>query len=71
MDNGSGIYQVTAARIRLVARHYSGQVLDVGIGAGQFVTARPDTKGLDVNPAGVECMTWGQNRGIKKADYVR
>lgn len=52
--------ELTAARIRLVARHYIGPVLDVGIGAGQFVTARPETKGFDVNPAGVE---WLKERG--------
>lgn len=52
--------ELTAARIRLVARHYTGSVLDVGIGAGQFVTARPETKGFDINPAGVE---WLKERG--------
>lgn len=52
--------ELTAARIRLVARHYTGPVLDVGIGAGQFVTARPETKGFDVNPAGIE---WLKERG--------
>lgn len=52
--------ELTAARIQLVARHYSGVVLDVGIGAGQFVEARPDTRGFDVNPAGVE---WLKARG--------
>lgn len=52
--------ELTAARVRLVARHYTGPVLDVGIGAGQFVTARPETKGFDVNPAGVE---WLKERG--------
>lgn len=52
---------LTAARIRLVERHYgSGPVLDVGIGAGQFVEARPNTQGFDVNPAGIE---WLQQRG--------
>ncbi|KPR53924.1 methyltransferase domain-containing protein [Citrobacter freundii] len=53
-------HELTASRIRLVARHYSGTVVDVGIGAGQFVEARPDTKGYDVNPAGVE---WLKKRG--------
>lgn len=52
--------ELTAARIRLVARHYTGPVVDVGIGAGQFVTARPETKGFDVNPAGIE---WLKERG--------
>jgi len=51
---------LTAARIRMVARHYAGELLDVGIGAGQFVEARPRTKGYDVNPAGVE---WLKSRG--------
>lgn len=53
--------ELTAARVRLVARHYQGQLLDVGIGAGQFVEARPETKGYDVNPAGVE---WLSQRGL-------
>lgn len=52
--------ELTAARIRLVSRHYHGTLVDVGIGAGQFVETRPDTKGYDVNPAGVE---WLQQRG--------
>ena len=44
---------LTQARIDLVARHYHGLVLDVGIGAGQFVSERPETVGYDVNPAGI------------------
>lgn len=52
--------ELTASRIRLVARHYQGPIIDVGIGAGQFVDARPETKGFDVNPAGVE---WLKTRG--------
>lgn len=52
---------LTAARIALVAKHYSGLVVDVGIGSGQFVEARANTKGYDVNPAGIE---WLQCRGV-------
>ncbi|KAF1368733.1 methyltransferase domain-containing protein [Yokenella regensburgei] len=52
---------LTKARIQLVARHYNGPVLDVGIGAGQFVEARPDTRGYDVNPTGIE---WLKRRGL-------
>lgn len=52
---------LTAARIALVARYYNGPVVDVGIGAGQFVEARPNTRGYDVNPAGVG---WLKSRGI-------
>lgn len=54
-------HKLTAARIQLVARHYTGVLLDVGIGAGQFVEARPNTRGYDVNPAGVE---WLEKRGL-------
>ena len=48
---------LTQARIQLVERHYQGQVLDVGIGAGQFVASRPGTLGFDVNPAGISWLT--------------
>jgi hypothetical protein len=44
---------LTQSRIELVERHYHGPVLDVGIGAGQFVSSRPGTLGYDVNPAGI------------------
>ena len=53
--------ELTATRIKLVARHYAGPLLDVGIGAGQFVEARPNTRGYDVNPAGVD---WLNQRGL-------
>lgn len=54
-------HALTKARVELVARHHgSGMVLDVGIGAGQFVEARPQTWGYDVNPAGIQ---WLKLRG--------
>ncbi|MXF29030.1 hypothetical protein FQ043_24860, partial [Escherichia coli] len=57
---------LTRARIQLVARHWSGPVLDVGIGAGQFVEARPQTQGYDVNPAGI---AWLKQRGAWRDLY--
>ncbi len=54
-------HALTQARIQLVARHYDGPLVDVGIGAGQFVEARPNTRGYDVNPAGVD---WLKQRGL-------
>lgn len=53
--------ELTASRIRLVGRHYEGLLIDVGIGAGQFVEARPNTRGYDVNPAGIH---WLKSRGL-------
>lgn len=52
--------ELTAARIQLVARHYAGELVDVGIGSGQFVESRPETLGFDVNPAGID---WLKQRG--------
>jgi hypothetical protein len=48
-------------RMALVARHWQGFVVDVGIGAGAFVTARPGTAGYDVNPLGV---AWLRERAL-------
>lgn len=48
--------KLTRARIQLVGRHFSGKVLDVGIGSGQFVETRPDTWGYDINPDGVRWL---------------
>jgi hypothetical protein len=52
---------LTAARMALVARHWHGPVLDIGIGSGQFVETRPDTYGYDVNHAGID---WLNERGL-------
>jgi hypothetical protein len=49
--------KLTKARIELVARHWKGPLLDIGIGCGQFVQSRPDTLGYDVNPAGIDWLT--------------
>ncbi|WP_158784755.1 methyltransferase domain-containing protein [Pantoea sp. BAV 3049] len=48
--------ELTAARVRLVQQHYSGPLVDVGVGAGQFINARPETFGYDVNPSGVKWL---------------
>lgn len=52
---------INAARIALVARHIgAAPVLDIGIGAGDFIARRPNTWGRDVNPAAV---AWLHERG--------
>jgi hypothetical protein len=45
--------RITQARLELVERHWQGPLVDVGIGSGAFVSARPNTKGYDINPCGV------------------
>lgn len=60
-----------AARVEFVARHYSGPLIDVGIGSGAFVELRAKsepTYGYDVNPAGV---SWLDERGLLVNPYSR
>jgi SAM-dependent methyltransferase len=52
---------INAARIALVARHYTGRVCDVGIGSGTFVSSRPDTFGIDINP---RAIAWLRAHGL-------
>lgn len=47
---------LNAARIEFVKKHHQGELLDVGIGCGQFVSSRPETVGFDVNPEGIEFL---------------
>lgn len=49
-------HALTKARVDLVRKYYHGfNLVDVGIGSGQFVTAS-GMLGYDVNPAGVEWL---------------
>jgi hypothetical protein len=41
---------LTAMRIALVASHWPGLLVDIGIGGGRFVRERPLTLGFDINP---------------------
>lgn len=53
--------RLTQARVDLVNRYWDGPLVDVGIGCGAFVEARPETRGYDVNPVGVQ---WLLERGL-------
>lgn len=53
--------RLTQCRVDLVDRHWAGPVVDVGIGAGAFVEARPRTRGYDINPCGQQ---WLLERGL-------
>lgn len=46
---------LTCERIAMVERHYSGELIDIGIGGGIFVDFM-DCKGYDVNPKAVEWL---------------
>lgn len=45
---------LTRARVELVRKHFNGQVVDIGIGGGRFVT-EAHAMGYDVNP---EAVAW-------------
>lgn len=52
-------------RKKLVQRHYGdGLLVDVGIGSGEFIKARPNTVGTDINPVALQ---WLNSQG-KLAD---
>ncbi|AXS72199.1 methyltransferase domain-containing protein [Pseudomonas aeruginosa] len=46
---------LTQTRIDLVRRHFAGQVVDIGIGGGRFVT-ESGAMGFDVNPEAVDWL---------------
>ncbi len=48
--------KINRGRIAFVAKHYSGRVLDIGIGSGEFIKLRPNTYGFDVNPVAIEWL---------------
>ena len=58
--------KLNAGRIAFVAKHFSGRVLDIGVGSGDFVKARPHTFGYDVNPVAAD---WLRQAGRWSTDF--
>jgi Methyltransferase domain len=57
-----------AARVALVEYYYQGPLIDIGIGSGAFIDARPDmTFGYDVNPCGID---WLKERRLLADPYA-
>lgn len=54
---------LNAARVGLASRHIEDghTMVDIGIGCGSFLEARPGTMGYDVNPV---AMRWLKGRGL-------
>lgn len=49
--------KINAGRVALVNRYVgANRIVDVGIGSGEFVRARPNTYGHDVNPVAMEWL---------------
>lgn len=47
---------LNVARVNLVNKYTNDEVIDVGIGCGTFIESRENTKGFDVNPAGIKWL---------------
>lgn len=67
--------KINTGRCALVNRHVGGgQVLDIGIGSGEFIKHRPNTYGHDVNPAAVEWLmrheVWAEGDRLGEFDGV-
>lgn len=60
---------INRGRIDMVAKHYdpAGEVVDVGIGSGEFIKKRPNTLGHDINPAAIR---WLKKEGLWAADLA-
>lgn len=58
---------INRARVDLVDRHAGSEcgVLDIGIGSGHFIRARPKTYGTDVNPV---ALRWLDDNGFLRSD---
>lgn len=57
MDNTDCGRDLTDARIKLVDAYWTGNLVDVGIGGGRFVSTRSvDTKGFDINPDAIRWL---------------
>lgn len=60
--------KINAGRVSLVDRHVTKfiNVLDVGIGSGEFIRHRAHTYGFDINPRAVE---WLKDRDLWRDDF--
>lgn len=55
--------KLNEARIELVNKYTTDDVIDIGIGSGVFCKERPNTKGFDINQSAVE---WLVGNGLFK-----
>jgi hypothetical protein len=62
--------KINAGRIAMVNEHAGADVnvLDVGIGSGEFIKKRPHTFGFDVNPVAID---WLKSCGLFASDLER
>lgn len=48
--------KINAGRVALVNKYCTGEVLDIGVGCGEFIRSREGTYGYDINPRAVQWL---------------
>lgn len=61
LEGNPKAYAINKAKIDTISRYWSGPVLDIGVGSGEFIKFRQGTYGTDINPVAVK---WLQERGL-------
>lgn len=58
--------KLNKGRIAFVEKYFNGELLDVGIGSGEFIQSRPATFGYDVNQVAIN---WLLEKGLYRDDF--
>lgn len=53
-------------RVHFVEKFYRGELLDIGVGSGEFIRHRPKSYGYDVNPVAIN---WLSESGLYRDDF--
>jgi hypothetical protein len=61
--------KLNEGRAAFVAKHFQGEVLDIGIGNGEFIQHRPDTFGYDVNQVAIKWLLENGKYRDKFSDF--
>lgn len=69
LDNTEMAKHLTRARVDMVRKHWDGQVVDVGIGGGRFVTEM-DCMGFDVCPDAIKWLIQGRRFSTPSVEAV-
>jgi hypothetical protein len=61
--------KINAGRVALVNKHAGAdcEVIDIGVGSGEFIRSRPNTFGYDINP---KAAAWLKSEGRWRQDFT-
>lgn len=58
--------KLNAGRVAFVEKYFKGELLDIGIGCGEFIESRPNTFGYDINPVAID---WLMKKGLYRDNF--